>query len=585
MEGDPQPQQPEANTTLIREISLELAGIRRRIPRLGRPDAIHKMMYRITGIRNRIRNSDYNIPISVRLEFYDMIEGLLQMLRAKAVESMIEPTANPNPRGSPPPDSDDPGLVGSGHTYRLKFLKKFKVKDKSYSLEELSKISGEPLATLKEVAKRGFGAYKTQPSSVRMKGTFKKGINAPMSMKLSPQQWSMARVYSYIMKNPKHDADLRGGVVPDRNTLQQMAMATISTAPPSQIGESVLIGATPTVKFYLNGNTVIVAIRGSREARDWYNNNLRIPFDNLRSGNRYAEDSEAIKKIQQQYPHGEYEYYGVAHSLGGALMDEFLGDGLIDSGISYNPAVQPKELGRVNKNERIYNEGDPLYQLMGRQLTKKPEVRPEKQNNLWWSSLKKYAPLSAFGLAASATDYLAAHKLKTFRGGNFPQSYKNTVLYMYQQSERMPMVDRDKNVKTLLEYMIQKNRGTTMYELMINNLANELYTEITEGNMTTATIWVRLGVIIRRILTEPENQILSGNPPYPDEDNFEGMGRGSSEKWIQGVIAHMKTGAFKAQSARVGKTPKQYAKEVLAHPAKHTLTTRRRAQFLENISR
>jgi hypothetical protein len=101
-------------------------------------------------------------------------------------------------------------LKGKGQdTYRRKFLKKFKVEDRGYSLEELAKISGEPLATLEKVADRGYGAYNTQPNSVRMKGSFKKGVKAPMSMKLSPQQWSFARVYSYIMKNPKHDQDLR----------------------------------------------------------------------------------------------------------------------------------------------------------------------------------------------------------------------------------------------------------------------------------------------------------------------------------------------------------------------------------------
>jgi hypothetical protein len=42
-----------------------------------------------------------------------------------------------------------------------------------------------------------------------MKGTFKKGVSAPMSMKLSPQQWAMARVYSFLDGNPKHDNDLR----------------------------------------------------------------------------------------------------------------------------------------------------------------------------------------------------------------------------------------------------------------------------------------------------------------------------------------------------------------------------------------
>jgi hypothetical protein len=84
-----------------------------------------------------------------------------------------------------------------------------KLEDKPYSLPELAKISGYPLATLKEVQKRGYGAYSTQPSSVRMLGSYKKGVNAPMSMKLSPEQWAMARVYSFLDGNPKHDVDLR----------------------------------------------------------------------------------------------------------------------------------------------------------------------------------------------------------------------------------------------------------------------------------------------------------------------------------------------------------------------------------------
>jgi hypothetical protein len=96
-------------------------------------------------------------------------------------------------------------------THRQNVLRKYKLEDKSYSLQELAKISGEPVATLQEVYNRGIGAYKTQPSSVRMKGTFKKGVNAPMKMKLSPQQWAYARVYSYLDHNPKHDTDLRRG--------------------------------------------------------------------------------------------------------------------------------------------------------------------------------------------------------------------------------------------------------------------------------------------------------------------------------------------------------------------------------------
>lgn len=94
-------------------------------------------------------------------------------------------------------------------THRQSVLKKYGLKDKAYSIEELSTITGKPLRVLKEVLSRGYGAYKTNPSSVRLKGSYKKGVNAPMSMKLSPQQWSMGRIYSFLDGNPKHDNDLR----------------------------------------------------------------------------------------------------------------------------------------------------------------------------------------------------------------------------------------------------------------------------------------------------------------------------------------------------------------------------------------
>jgi len=94
-------------------------------------------------------------------------------------------------------------------TKRTEFLRKNNLEDKGYSLNDLSKISGIRQSTLQEVYNRGIGAYKTNPQSVRMKGTFKKGVNAPMSQKLSKEQWAMARVYSFLNGSKKHDTDLR----------------------------------------------------------------------------------------------------------------------------------------------------------------------------------------------------------------------------------------------------------------------------------------------------------------------------------------------------------------------------------------
>ncbi len=66
--------------------------------------------------------------------------------------------------------------------------------------KEISKKSNIPIKVLDEVFDAGIGAYKTNYKSVREKGTYKKGTNAPPSKKLSKEQWAMARVYSFVNK-------------------------------------------------------------------------------------------------------------------------------------------------------------------------------------------------------------------------------------------------------------------------------------------------------------------------------------------------------------------------------------------------
>ena len=89
-------------------------------------------------------------------------------------------------------------------TNRLKFLKIFDLpSDTSLSLEQIAELSGMPKSALQEVYNRGIGAYKTNPQSVRMKGTFQKNVNAPMSMKLSAEQWGFGRVYAFVMGTKK----------------------------------------------------------------------------------------------------------------------------------------------------------------------------------------------------------------------------------------------------------------------------------------------------------------------------------------------------------------------------------------------
>lgn len=95
-------------------------------------------------------------------------------------------------------------------TNRTAFLKRHGLPaDTSLSLNEVASYAGMPVAALRKVYQKGLGAYHTNPESVRVKGTFKKDASVPLSRKLSPQQWAMARVYAFVMKTAKvfHGAD------------------------------------------------------------------------------------------------------------------------------------------------------------------------------------------------------------------------------------------------------------------------------------------------------------------------------------------------------------------------------------------
>jgi hypothetical protein len=81
------------------------------------------------------------------------------------------------------------------------------------SKKDISKISKIPVKMLDEIYDRGIGAYKTAYTSVREKGTYRKGTNASPSKKLSKEQWGFARIYSFVnkiegKKKLNHDLDL-----------------------------------------------------------------------------------------------------------------------------------------------------------------------------------------------------------------------------------------------------------------------------------------------------------------------------------------------------------------------------------------
>jgi hypothetical protein len=97
-------------------------------------------------------------------------------------------------------------------THREEVLRKLGLPpDTSMSLAELATATELPKAALQKVYNRGIGAWKSNPQSVRISGTFEKNATAPRTARLGKEQWAFARVYSFINKGTTFstaDADI-----------------------------------------------------------------------------------------------------------------------------------------------------------------------------------------------------------------------------------------------------------------------------------------------------------------------------------------------------------------------------------------
>ncbi len=72
-------------------------------------------------------------------------------------------------------------------TYKQKFNKKYGFpKDASHSIAEISRLTGYKVSGLRTIKKKGEGAFRSNPQSVRPQVT-------------SATQWGIARIYSAVM--------------------------------------------------------------------------------------------------------------------------------------------------------------------------------------------------------------------------------------------------------------------------------------------------------------------------------------------------------------------------------------------------
>ena len=120
---------------------------------------------------------------------------------------------------------------------------------------------------------------------------------------------------------------------------------------PEDVGDYKLVKKTPTMLIYQKGDHYVVGVRGTQDLED-VKADTAIPFG-IKNTSRFKKDEKTLREWKRDHPGS---YTGVGHSLGGAILDELINDGLLESATSYNPAMGTE----TGKNKRIYAEHDPL---------------------------------------------------------------------------------------------------------------------------------------------------------------------------------------------------------------------------------
>ena len=239
-------------------------------------------------------------------------------------------------------------------------------------------------------------------------------VNKETGKKHSKEPLPKERALAQMRALYASEDDMKGGAIPLK-TMHTIAWAAYPGRTPLNIDGWRLFFSTPTMKFYNKDKEIIVSVRGTdpSDRRD-----LAADLDayngKLATSERFLRDLNTLNDIQQKNSPREFHYFGTGHSLGGAILDEFLKRGLLQTAMSYNPMIQPQDATNTAlRHRRIYHIEDPLYQIFGKNAPN-VEVRSGESNMPMWKAYMRNLPYG-FGFLFKSLD---AHKIGKFQGGS-----------------------------------------------------------------------------------------------------------------------------------------------------------------------
>jgi hypothetical protein len=141
-------------------------------------------------------------------------------------------------------------------------------------------------------------------------------------------------------------------------------------------------GASPKVEpWSLDRRTIIVAVRGTDNKQDrqldkeaghemyWYRTSNAVGESSI-----YLNDVRpAVLNAQLRYPNESNDYFATGHSLGGALADELVRDGLVKGAVDFNPLISAFNSRLTADPElvhRIYTQDDIVFSILKSLLPK-----------------------------------------------------------------------------------------------------------------------------------------------------------------------------------------------------------------------